>query len=324
MPARSSALTSPKKKRRRRRDGHIPVLAETVLRGLNPPPGALILDGTFGGGGHTASFLRSIPDSRVIALDRDPAAEPRVAALEQEFPGRISFHGVNFRDLPDLSLPPLDSALFDIGVSSFQLDQAERGFSFRFDAPLDMRMDPRSGLSASAFLQTASREALVEAIRDFGEEPSWRRVVDTLLQARQSGFVPSTTGELVKLLEGCLPPRRPGRSSIHPATLSFQGLRMAVNGELEALAAVIPATFERLKPGGRLAIISFHSLEDRIVKRAFRQLAGRPEHAGDSRPQDERLVQARLVQSKPFAPTAGEIIANPRSRSARLRIIEKL
>lgn len=319
-----SALTGSRKKRRRRREGHIPVMLDTVLEGLACPPGAIIVDGTFGGGGHSLAFLEEIPSSKVYALDQDPAAEERAKALTDQFEGRFFFEAANFRRLAELSIPLADSILLDLGVSSFQLDEGGRGFSFRVDAPLDMRMNTREGPTAHEFLSSASEDELVRAIRDYGEERSWRRIVAALVDARRRGFVPATTVELVKLIESCVPAPRPGRKILHPATLTFQGLRIAINAEMEALEEVLPVAFNQLKAGGRLAVISFHSLEDRMVKRTFRRLAGRPEHGFDSRPSDEREVSGKLLQTKPFLPTEAEIQANPRSRSARLRIIEKL
>ncbi len=301
---------------------HLPVLLAEVLHHLQPRPEGYYLDATFGGGGHTRALLSQARGCRVTALDCDPEAAPRAAALAAEFPHRFHFHDLNFRHLATLPETGFDGILLDLGVSSFQLDTPARGFSFRTPGPCDMRLDPRTGRSAALFLETATRQELIRAIRDFGEEPQWRRVVEAILQARGSGLL-SDTASLADLISRQIQ-RRPGsRPSIHPATLSFQGIRMLVNGELEALETVLPVAFDKLQQGGRLAVISFHSLEDRIVKRFFRRMAGCPEHENDSQPAQSRVRQARLVVRKPITPGDEELRHNPRARSARLRILEK-
>lgn len=302
--------------------GHLPVLLDEVLLHLQPHPDGHYLDATFGGGGHTRALLDHARGCRVTALDCDPEAAARASALALEFPHHFHFHDLNFRDLATLAETGFDGILLDLGVSSFQLDTPARGFSFRAGGPSDMRLDPRAGRSAALFLETAERQELVRAIRDFGEETQWRRVVDAILHARGSGLL-SDTASLAELISRHTS-RRPGaRQSIHPATLSFQGIRMLVNGELEALETVLPVAFDKLQTGGRLAVISFHSLEDRIVKRFFRRMAGLPEHENDSQPAQSRVVQARLIARKPITPGEEELRRNPRARSARLRILEK-
>ncbi len=303
--------------------GHVPVLLNETLELLRPRAGAKLLDATFGGGGHSRALLDSAAEVRVVALDRDPEAAGRAEALKRSYGDRFQFHAMNFGDLDGLDEGDFDGVLFDFGLSSFQLDDADRGFSFRSDAPADMRMDPGSGMSAAEFLETAEEDALVRAVRDYGEEKRWRRVVRSILEARGSGRL-GRTGSLAELVKQAVGPTPPGRKAVHPATRTFQGIRVAVNDELSAIERGLPAAFDRLLPGGVLAAISFHSLEDRIVKRFCRRMAGRPEHGGDSRTQDQREVRAEMISTRPVKPTADEIRRNPRSRSSRLRALRKL
>ncbi|MGE9290625.1 MAG: 16S rRNA (cytosine(1402)-N(4))-methyltransferase RsmH [Puniceicoccales bacterium] len=301
--------------------GHVPVLLRECLEGLGVDQGGHYLDATFGGGGHSRAILEANPANRLTALDRDPAARERASQFAEEFPGRFTFHWMDFGDLENIEESNFDGILFDLGVSSFQLDEVDRGFSFRGDAPLDMRMDPTRGLSAAEFLETAPEDSLVEAIRDLGEEKFWRRIVGAILDARGTGKL-SRTSTVADLIRSAVPaPAARGR--LHPATRSFQGIRIAVNRELDAVRSALPVGFEKLAPGGRMAVISFHSLEDRIVKRFFRARAGRPEGANDSRPQEERTVEAKLPFTRPLRPTEAEIQINPRSRSSRLRVLVK-
>lgn len=302
-------------------EGHIPVLCQSILRFFQGQQG-ILLDGTFGGGGHSQALLEANPDLSIVALDQDPEAKSRSVALKQRFGDRFTFYGINFSELGTLQLS-FTGILFDLGLSSFQLDCAQRGFSFSKAGPLDMRMNPDKGISAQAFLHQASKEELTQAIRDYGEEPQWRSVVEGVLRYRDNEAW-NTTTEWVQFLEEKTTLYRSKKPGIHFATRVFQGLRIWVNQELKHLQLGLTAGFQALTSNGLLAVISFHSLEDRMVKKQFNEWCGRSIDRNDARPQQLKVVQAQRVTTKPIRASEEEIASNPRSRSAKLRIIRKL
>ena len=301
--------------------GHIPVLKDEILNIFQDLNGTF-LDGTFGGGGHTEALLELNPELNIVGLDVDPEAKQRAEILKENYPNRFKFHGINFSELDTLQ-KKFSGILLDLGVSSFQLDDGKRGFSFRQDGPLDMRMNPGKGLLAQAFLKTASKEMLVNAIRDAGEEPQWRSVVNAILAHRDTEAW-DTTLEFVHFLETHTAVNRSKKPGIHAATRVFQGLRIAVNQELEHLQMGIKKAFEALTAQGILAIITFHSLEDRIVKQHFYEWCGRSLNRFDAQPRQFKTVKAELGSRKPITASKEEIEQNPRSRSAKLRFLRKL
>ena len=292
-----------------------------VIDLLSPSPGDCLLDCTFGGGGHTWKYLQT-SDTRVVALDCDPEAIGRGRDKVDFSEGRLVLHHRNFRDVADLEESDFDAALLDLGLSSYQLDEPKRGFSFRGHAPPDMRMDPGVGQSAEDLLETAPHSELVRAIRDYGEERRWRTVVHAIMRARGSGLL-GDTGSLAEVIASAVGGSRGRRYRRHPATRAFQGIRMAVNAEIANLTSALPGIFAKLRSGGILAAISFHSLEDRVVKRFMRRIAGLPEHAGDATPQQLRECRGELLHRRPMRPTPEEVELNPRCRSARLRALKK-
>ncbi len=300
---------------------HIPVMLEEAVEGLAVQAGGRYLDGTFGRGGHARAVLSRLgPQGRLLLMDRDPTA---IAAARAEFADepRVAIRHDNFAALADWdeTAPGLDGVLLDLGVSSPQLDEAARGFSFMADAPLDMRMDTTRGESAAEFLARASEREIAEVLWQFGEERHGRRIARAIVADRDT--TPFTrTGQLAALIERVVGRREPGK---HPATRSFQALRIQVNGELDALREGLAAALECLKPGGRLSIISFHSLEDRAVKLFIRDHAGRVQ--GSRRGPPVAAAPARLAAvGKARFPSDAELAANPRARSAVLRVAEKL
>ncbi len=303
-------------------DGHQPVLKKEVLKALTPSEGYWYLDCTFGGGGHSEAILESAKNIKITALDCDHEAIDRAKILHTKYPQQFNFHNVNFSNLDRIPGSGYAGAIFDLGLSSFHVDSKERGFSFKYDGPLDMRFDRRTDLTASEFLETAPRNELVKAIRNFGEEPSWHRIVYKIFAARGTGILSETQSfaDLVVKAKGKIA----GSRRIHPATKVFQGLRIYINRELEFIEKALPIAFEKLSPGGILAVISFHSLEDRIVKRYFRKMAGQPIHKEDQTPQQSRTSYAEILTRRPIQPGDDECEINRRARSAKMRVLKKL
>jgi len=302
---------------------HVPVLAHEAVDALAIDPQGVYVDATFGRGGHSRLILAQLgPAGRLVALDRDPDAIRAGAGLHD---ARLTLVRRAFSQLgavlDELGIARVNGILLDIGVSSPQLDDATRGFSFRFDAPLDMRMDPDSGMSAADWLATATEGEIGEVIRGYGEERFAKPIARALVAARQKEHI-GTTGQLARLIAAAVKKREPGQ---HPATRSFQAIRIYLNRELEELKAVLPQCVERLLPGGRLAVISFHSLEDRIVKRFMRD-----EAQGEQAP--ARLpIPAAMLKPGRLKPVGrarhasdAEVAANPRARSAVLRVAERV
>ncbi len=310
-------------------EGHQPVLAEEVIKMLVPRPGSLHVDCTVGGGGHTERILEAAsPDGRVLGLDADPAAVARVGERLARFGDRLVLRQANFRELGDVApaagFGAVDGILLDLGLSSFQLADADRGFGFRAGGPLDMRFDATHGEPASALLARLDEAALTDLLRRYGEEPHARRIARAIVDARAVAPI-DTAGRLAEVVEAAVP-RRPGpRGRIHPATRVFQALRIAVNAELESLELVLAAALDLLRPGGRLVVLSYHSLEDRIVKRFVAA-----ERRGCTCPTRfpvcvcGRVPRLRPVGHQPAMPSDAEVAANPRARSARLRTAERL
>jgi 16S rRNA (cytosine1402-N4)-methyltransferase len=306
---------------------HRPVLLTEVLSYLEPRPGGLYVDATLGGGGHAEAVLEaSAPDGRLIGIDRDPMALRAAGRRLARFGERVRLVHGRFSQLSallaELGAGPVDGVLADLGVSSPQLDRAERGFSFSQEGPLDMRMDPSAPLTAADLVNQAPLEELIRIFRDYGEErhaPRLARAIDH--DRRTKPF--TTTRQLASLIERVMP-RSGGRDRIHPATRVFQALRIAVNDELGELETGLEAAFSVLKPGGRMVIISFHSLEDRRVKQFFRDRAADcvcPPELPICR--CSKVSEMRILTRKPVEAGPGEAAANPRARSARLRAAEK-
>ena len=322
---------------------HQPVMTDRVAELLRPRPGGTYLDATLGLGGHSERLLEaSAPDGRVVGLDRDPAA---LALARQRLAwagDRLQAVAASFADLAAvaarLGVGAVDGILYDLGVSSLQLDEAGRGFSYRADAPLDMRMDPTGGTTAAEVLATYPRADLARILREYGEERFAGRIARFLDEARRRAPI-TTTGQLAELVKAAVPAAA-RRTGPHPARRAFQALRIEVNRELDALRASLPQAIDLLAPGGRLVVLSYHSLEDRIVKQALADAAGRPVEASPFRgsrheppgPPDRLPVEGpgagpatvAVLTRRPERPSPAEVAANPRAESAKLRAAEKL
>jgi len=306
---------------------HIPVLLQEIINALQPRSGAIYIDGTVGAGGHTAAILTaSAPDGQVFGFDQDSKALEIAAHQLAEFGERVHLLQSNFDRLGDMvrryHIPPADGVVLDLGVSSMQLEQPERGFSFQLDGPLDMRMNPAAKQAAVELVNNLSAKELADLIYQYGEEPQSRRIASAIVRARPI----TRTVELADIVVKATAAKRGHRRSkrkIHPATRTFQALRVAVNDELGALERVLPQAIESLKPGGRLAVISFNSLEDRIVKQYFKR-----ESQDCICPPEYPIctcghkATVNIITKKPITPSFAEIDANPKARSAKLRVIE--
>jgi len=286
---------------------HVPVLRDEVLAWLDPRPGQVLVDGTVGGGGHARALAERVGrEGRLVGLDRDPAAIERAAETLAGTPTTL-IHS-DFRDLPEvlaqLDLTTVDGVLLDLGLSSDQLEDPERGFSFSSHGPLDLRFDPTRGEPAWRLVNRLDEKRLAQLIYEFGEERYSRRIAAAMVRRRREKPI-KTAGELADLVRRCVP-GSPSTRRLDPATRTFQALRIAVNGELESLDAALGRVPDCLAPGGRFAVISFHSLEDRRVKQSFRD--------------DERL---EVLTRKPLRPRDEEVQHNPRARSAKLRVAQR-
>ena len=302
------------------RRGHYPVMLKEAVEILSPADGLEYLDCTFGGGGHTRAILESA-DCRLTAIDRDPAAISRAEEVKKEFPDRFKFVSANFSEICNLQTDGGYAGIFfDFGVSSFQLDQSERGFSFMRDGALDMRMNPSAGYTALELIESLSEYELGKILREYGEEPRFMKIARAVKAAADVRAI-SSTRDLAEVVAKAAPASP--REKIHPATRTFQALRIAVNDELGEIERALPAAFELLAKGGVLAAISFHSLEDRIVKKFFKKVAGLPQDRFDHSFVQDRVKLATLITRKPILPSDAEISENPRSRSAKLRAVKK-
>lgn len=292
---------------------HVPVLLKEVVAYLNITSGSIILDGTLGGGGHARECLKGIgANGRVIGIDKDLDAIDRVKGSLKKFEDQITYVHDDFRNiariLKSIGIEMLDGAIFDFGMSSFQVDDEKRGFSFLKDGPLDMRMDSRQELSANDVVNKFSKEVLTDIIKEYGEERHAKLAASAIVRARKKKRI-ETTLELVSVLRSALGAKY-SRQKIHIAARTFQALRIYVNDELNAVEEAVKNTIRFLNPGARIIVISFHSLEDRIVKNIFREMV-----------KDGKM---RIITKKPVCPGQDEIMKNPRSRSAKLRVAERV
>ena len=307
---------------------HRSVLLDECIDGLNIKPDGIYVDGTAGGGGHSYHIAERLTEGgRLIAIDRDDAAIAAAGERLKPFEDRVTIVRNNFSSIADvcamLGIDKIDGVLLDLGVSSYQLDTAERGFTHNTDAPLDMRMDRRGSLDAFTVVNTYSADELKRVLWNYGEEKFAPKIVSAIIKRREKELI-KTTGELVDIIKSAIPAsaREGGH---HPAKRTFQAIRIEVNGELDAIEPAIRSATSLLAPGGRVAIITFHSLEDRIVKQTYADLG-----SGCNCPKSlpicvcGRVPSVKVLTRKPILPSAEEVESNPRSRSAKLRIAEKL
>ncbi len=306
---------------------HVPVLLNEIISIINRPGTKLVVDATIGGGGHSEAILKTVEEARLIGIDRDLEAVERSRIKLHVFGDRAVVRQAHFaelgRVLDDLGTPVVDAVVMDLGISSFHLDNPSRGFSFRESGPLDMRMDRDGKVTASDLVNGLDSKRLADIFRKYGEERFAKKIATAIVEEREKEII-DTTVKLARLVERIYPKK--GRNwRIHPATRVFQALRIAVNGELDGLAESIELAIDRLGPGGRIAVISFHSLEDRIVKRTLGDLVRHcvcPKELPECKCGTPGKV--RLLTRKPVSPAIKEISLNPRARSARLRAAEKL
>ena len=298
---------------------HTPVLAEEVVSLLTPLTGKVVLDCTFGAGGYSTMFLEQ--NANVIAIDKDPEAETIAQNVKHHYPDRFQFIRCDFRDIPSYlsDIEPVDAIVADIGVSSMQLDDAERGFSFMHEGKLDMRMS-QNGTSAYEFINNISEQELADIIYKYGEERASRRIARFIVQYRDTNGQIETTTELAEIVRNALP-RNP-KAKIDTATKTFQAIRIHINNELDALEDLLESSVKYLKPGGKLIVVTFHSLEDSIVKNFLKRMCApkiaRSKYAKES---DESEIKYPLsaITKKPIVPARDEVLHNPRARSAKLR-----
>ncbi|HXZ24808.1 MAG TPA: 16S rRNA (cytosine(1402)-N(4))-methyltransferase RsmH [Nitrospiria bacterium] len=297
---------------------HRPVMVTEVLDFLRPREGGRYLDGTVGEGGHAEAILEaSSPTGRVIGFDRDPSALAAARERLAVFGPRCQLFQGDYRDCEErlslIGVATVEGILIDLGVSSYQLDQPRRGFSFRAEGVLDMRFDPSQGRTAAEVIANSSEEELCRWIREYGEERWARRIARSIVRQRQRGPILTTT-QLASIVAQAVPPAvRHGR--IHPATRTFQALRLVVNGELDGLGEALERLAVRLAPGGRFCVLTYHSLEDRVVKHRFRAMAEASHHG--------QAADLTVLTRRPHRPSPQEIEANPRARSAKLRVVER-
>lgn len=306
---------------------HLPVLAQEVLAALNTQAGGVYVDGTFGAGGYTRLILEAA-ECQVVAIDRDPSVMPSAHAMQKEFPGRLHFIAARFGDMAELlplaGFTTVDGVTLDIGVSSMQIDQAERGFSFQEDGPLDMRMGG-DGPTAADAVNGLEQDELANVLFRYGEERKSRRIAKAIAEEREQAPITRTL-QLARIVAGALGGRGAGAHGKHPATRTFQALRIYVNDELRELARGLRAAERLLKPAGRLAVVSFHSLEDRIVKQFLAVRSGGLPNISRHRPPSADVPAApsfKLLWNGTHKPDEQELAANPRARSARLRAAER-